>query len=66
MLNDNNIAISNCRCQSCDNANNMSRIYPGVKARFHEINTFGEWVPYAAHCLNLVESVTIECCTKAI
>ncbi|XP_050065317.1 zinc finger MYM-type protein 1-like [Aphis gossypii] len=61
MLNDNNIGISKCRSQSYDNASNMSGIYSGVQARFREINKLAEWVPCAAHSLNLVGSVTVEC-----
>ncbi|XP_060864355.1 zinc finger MYM-type protein 1-like [Metopolophium dirhodum] len=66
LLNDNNIDISNCRSQSYDNASNMSGIYSGVQALFREVNKLAEWVPCAAHSLNLVGSVTVECCTEAI
>lgn len=66
MLQDNNIDISNCRSQSYDNARNMSGIYSGVQARFREVNKLAEWVPCAAHSLNLVGSVAVECCTEAI
>lgn len=66
MLNDNNIDISNFRSQSYDNASNMSGIYSGVQAYFREVNKLAEWVPCAAHSLNLVGSVTVECCSEAI
>jgi len=66
ILSDNNIDISKCRSQSYDNASNMSGIYSGVQARFLEVNKLAEWVPCAAHSLNLVGSVTVECCTEAI
>lgn len=66
MLYDNNIDISNCRSQSYDNVSNMSGIYSGVQARFREVNKLAEWIPCAAHCLNLVGSAAVECCTEAI
>ncbi|XP_022161879.1 uncharacterized protein LOC111027770 [Myzus persicae] len=51
---------------SYDNASNMSGIYSEVQALFREVNKLAEWVPCAAHSLNLVGSVTVECCTEAI
>lgn len=60
------IDIKNCRSQSYDNASNMSGIYSGVQARFREINHLAEWVPCAAHSLNLVGSATVECCSAAV
>lgn len=44
----------------------MNGIYSEVQARFREVNKLAEWVPCAAHSLNLVESVIVECYTKAI
>lgn len=61
-----NISIGNCRSQSYDNASNMSGIYTGVQARFREINKLAEWVPCAAHSLNLVGSTAVECCQEAV
>ncbi|XP_035210179.1 uncharacterized protein LOC118184582 [Stegodyphus dumicola] len=43
-----------CRCQSYDNAANMSGVYSGVQTRFREINSAATWVPCGAHSLNLV------------
>lgn len=60
------IDIANCRSQSYDNASNMSGIYSGVQARFREINNLAEWVPCAAHSLNLVGSSAVECCSVAV
>nr|XP_047141431.1 uncharacterized protein LOC124816327 [Hydra vulgaris] len=44
----------------------MSGIYYGVQARFREINHLAEWIPCAAHSLNLVGSATVECCSAAV
>ena len=48
------INIQNCRGQSYDNASNMSGIYSGLQARIKEINPLAEYIPCAAHSLNLV------------
>ena len=44
----------------------MSGKYSGVQTRFEEINKLAEWVPCAAHSLNLVGSVAVEACTEAV
>ena len=48
------IDINNCRGQCYDNASNMSGAYKGVQARIKQISTLAQWVPCAAHTLNLV------------
>ena len=48
------IKLEDCRGQMYDNASNMSGTYSGVQARFHQVNPLAEWVPRAAHSLNLV------------
>ena len=65
MLDKHGINIAYCRFQSYDNANNMSGIYSGVQARFKQVNTLATWVPCAAHSLNLVETISAECCLEA-
>ena len=60
------IDLSWCRSRSYDNSSNMSGIYSGVQTRFKEINKLAEWVPCAAHSLNLVGSVAVEACTEAV
>ena len=40
----------------------MSGTYKGVQARIREINPLAEWVPCAAHTLNLVGINTVNCC----
>ena len=54
VLDDMGIDINNCRGQCYDNASNMSGTYKGVQARIKQINPLAEWVPCAAHTLNLV------------
>ncbi|XP_042228056.1 zinc finger MYM-type protein 1-like [Homarus americanus] len=62
----NGIDIAWCRSQCYDNASNMIGIYSGVQSRFKEVNNLAEWVPCAAHSLNLVGSVAVENCTAAV
>ena len=65
-LSENGINIMDCRGQSYDNASNMSGIYSGVQARFCEVNRLAEWIPCAAHSLNLVGVTAAECCLEAV
>lgn len=44
----------------------MSGLYSGVQAHFRKVNKLAEWVPCAAHSLNLVGSVAVECRTEAV
>jgi len=55
------LPIENCRGQSYDNAANMSGKYNGLQAHLKEANKFADYVPCAAHSLNLVgtEAVNI-------
>ncbi|XP_071578286.1 zinc finger MYM-type protein 1-like [Temnothorax nylanderi] len=59
------IDISNCRGQSYDNASNMSGIYTGLQARLKRLNPLADYVPCAAHSLNLVGACAAECVTEA-
>lgn len=61
-----NLDISNCRGQSYDNASNMSGIYSGVQARIKQLSPLAEYVPCAAHSLNLVGSCAAESCIEAV
>lgn len=65
-LKDNDIDMMNCHLQSYDNASNMSDIYSSVQTSFHTKNSLVEWIPCAAHSLDLVGSVAAECCTEAV
>ena len=60
------IKLEDCRGQTYDNASNMSGTYSGVQARFHQVNHLAEWVPCAAHSLNLVGTAAAESCTDAV
>ncbi|XP_035229764.1 uncharacterized protein LOC118201724 [Stegodyphus dumicola] len=55
-----------CRCQSYDNAANMSGVYSGVQTRFREINSAATWVPCGADSLNLVGTAAAESCLEAV
>lgn len=60
------LSIENCHSQSYDNAANMSGKYNGLQTRSKEINKFADYVPCAAHSLNLVgvEAINIVPCIR--
>ena len=58
------IDVNNCRGQCYDNAANMSGVYKGLQARMKVINPLIEWVPCAAHTLNLVGVNSVNCCLE--
>ena len=58
--------IANCRGQSYDNASNMSGAYSGLQARIKAVNPLAEFVPCAAHSLNLVGTCAAESCAAAV
>lgn len=64
VLKEMDINIDNCQGQCYDNASNMSGAYKGVQSRIREINPLAEWVPCAAHMLNLVGVSTVNCCLE--
>ncbi|KAM4770907.1 zinc finger MYM-type protein 1-like [Rhinophrynus dorsalis] len=57
--------LKDCRGQSYDNASNMSGAYSGLQARVKNKNPLAQYVPCAAHSLNLVASVAAECCHES-
>lgn len=59
------INIQNCRGQSYDNANNMSGIYNGLQAKILNLSPLAQYVPCAAHSLNLVGECAAESCEEA-
>ena len=65
-LEDYGLDILNCRGQSYDNASNMSGLYSGLQARVKVVNPLVEYVPCAAHTLNLVGKCAVESCPGAI
>ena len=60
------IGILNCRGQAYDNAANMAGKYSGLQARIKKINSVAEFVPCAAHSLNLVGVNAVESCSGAV
>lgn len=57
--------ILQAACQS-DNASNISDVYSGFQARVCDLNSLAEWVPCAAHSLNLIGSADVECCPASV
>ena len=60
------IDILNCQGQAYDNAANMAGKYTSLQARIKQINPFAEFVPCAAHSLNLVGVNAVESCSGAV
>ena len=58
---DNGISLKDLRGQSYDNVSNMSGKYKGMQAIIKEHNHQAEYIPCAAHSLNLVGKCTAEC-----
>lgn len=58
--------VTKCRGQSYDNASNMSGVYSGVQARIKMLCPHAEYVPCAAHSLNLVGSLAAGSCISAV
>ncbi|XP_071578391.1 zinc finger MYM-type protein 1-like [Temnothorax nylanderi] len=61
----NKIDIDFCRGQSYDNAGNMSGQYKGMQAILKKHNPLIEYIPCAAHSLNLVGQSAVDCCVEA-
>ena len=60
------IDIKNCRGQSYDNAANMSGKYAGLQRKIKDVNNLIDYIPCAAHSLNLVGVHSVSCCLEAI
>lgn len=58
--------MSNCRGQSYDNASNMAGKYSGLQARLKSLNPVADFIPCAAHSLNLVGVNAVESCSFAL
>ncbi|GFX65728.1 zinc finger MYM-type protein 1 [Trichonephila clavipes] len=65
-LETNGLLLDNCRGLSFDNAANMSGQYNGVQALLKEINKFANYVPCAAHSLNLVRAELVKVATEIV
>jgi len=61
-----NLNIEDLRGQSYDNAANMSGCYSGLQANIKQINSLADFVPCAAHSLNLVGTASVSSCLEAI
>ena len=66
LLSDLTVDLSDCRGLSTDNASNMSGQYSGLQQRLKEFNPLINFVPCAAHSLNLVGARAAECCLEAV
>lgn len=65
ILNQTDLDIKNCRGQCYDNASNMSGVYKGLGGQIQEVNPLANWIPCAAHSLNLVGMNSVDCCAEA-
>ncbi|XP_072366900.1 zinc finger MYM-type protein 1-like [Scyliorhinus torazame] len=54
VLGEHKLSVENIRGQSYDNASNMKGLEKGLQALFKNINRYADYVPCAAHSLNLV------------
>ncbi|GFW92879.1 zinc finger MYM-type protein 1 [Trichonephila clavipes] len=66
VLETNGLLLDNCRGQSFDNAANMSGVYNGVQVLLKEKNKFANYVPYAAHSLNLTRAELVKVATEIV
>lgn len=60
------VDIRLCRGQSYDNASNMSGKYSGMQAHIKMKNRLADYIPCAAHSLNLVGQSAVDCCVEAV
>ena len=60
------VNIADCWGQSYDNASNMSGKYNGMQAVIHRKCPLAEYVPCAAHSLNLVGQSAVSCCLESV
>ncbi|GFU66025.1 zinc finger MYM-type protein 1 [Trichonephila clavipes] len=61
----NGLLLDNCRGQSFDNAANMSGQYNSVQV-LKEKNKFANYVPCAAHSLNLIREELVKVATEIV
>ncbi|GFT59145.1 zinc finger MYM-type protein 1 [Trichonephila clavipes] len=65
-LETNGLLLDNCRGQSFDNAANMSGQYNSVQVLLKEKNKFANYVPCAAHSLNLIREELVKVATEIV
>ncbi|XP_025417880.1 zinc finger MYM-type protein 1-like [Sipha flava] len=58
--------IENCVGQPYDNASNMAGKYTGLQARIKKIAPAAEYLPCAAHSINLLDVRAVESCNNAV
>lgn len=63
---DQDINFENCRGQTYDNASNMSGKYTGMQRILKNKNSLVDYIPCAAHSLNLVGQSAVDCCVEAV
>ncbi|XP_065674198.1 zinc finger MYM-type protein 1-like [Hydra vulgaris] len=63
---DQDIDYKNCRGQTYDNASNMSGKYIGMQQILKNKNSLVDYIPCAAHSLNLVSQSAVDCCVEAV
>ena len=62
----NDIGITDCRGQSYDDASNMSGKYNGIQTIIRQQSKLADYVPCAAHSLNLVGQSAAGCCQLSV
>lgn len=60
------VNFQDCRGQSYDNASNMAGKYSGMQAHLKKINPQANFIPCAAHSLNLVGAHAVDSCGQAV
>lgn len=65
-LETNGLILDNCRGQSYDNAANMAGRYNGVQALLKQKSKSADFVPCAAHSLNLVGEESVKVATEIV
>eukprot|EP00733_Pompholyxophrys_punicea_P000831 Pompholyxophrys_punicea_v1_NODE_315_length_2279_cov_2.255845.p1 type:complete len:602 gc:universal NODE_315_length_2279_cov_2.255845:206-2011(+) len=65
-LRESGLSFANLRGQSYDNASNMSGVYAGLQAKLKQLNPLAEYIPCAAHSLNLVGEKAVQCCGAVV
>ena len=65
-LNLNGVNIAHCRGQTYDNACNMSGKYSGMQKHIKDVIPQADYIPCAAHSLNLVGHAAVNCCIPAV
>ena len=65
-LEEHKVNIGFCKSQSYDNASNMSVKFSEMQAHIKMKNKFADYIPCAAHSLNLVDQSAVDYCIEAL